>query len=74
MVLRAYSFWFLKDRLIVSKKACKDARLKTALRLIQETDVQYKCAVYEKQNPTSRVVLASRVDRFQQTMIEYNGF
>ena len=58
----------------MSKKACKDARLKTALRLIQETDVQYKCAVYEKQNPTSRVVLASRVDRFQQTMIEYNGF
>ena len=74
MVLRAYSFWFLKDRLIVSKKVYNNARLKTALRLIQETDVQNECVVYEKQNPTSRVVLASRVDRFQQTMIEYNGF
>ena len=58
----------------MSKKVYINARNKTALRLIQETDFQDEYNVYEKQNPTSRVVLATRVDRFQQTMIEYNGF
>ena len=35
-----------------------NARLKTALRLVKETDVQHEPVVYEKQNPTSKIVLA----------------
>tara|TARA_R110000764_G_scaffold6568_1_gene24499 strand:+ start:604 stop:840 length:237 start_codon:yes stop_codon:yes gene_type:complete len=50
-----------------------NARLKTALRLVKETDVQHEPVVYEKQNPTSRIVLASRLDHFQRTLIDYNG-
>ena len=50
-----------------------NARLKTALRLVKETDVQYEEVTYMKTNPKSRVEFASRQDRFNQTIELYKG-
>ena len=51
-----------------------NARLKTALRLVKETDVQYEDVTYMKTNPNSRVEFASRKDTFNQTVQLYKGF
>ena len=61
---------------ITNEKKQKVMKIKfnSTERLIRQTDIVDNDDVYEKQNPISRIILAARIDRFQQTLINYNGF